>query len=375
MRRFLSFGRRIRDSRHQEHLPLASSASVRADYIDHVGSIKISRVLEDLDAFAGYIAYLHCGIKLFNQEKGRPVIDALRSRETRKVSLDRPMIVTASLDRLDLHNNPTAQLDAKYSGQVTYVGSSSMEVSVKLEELMGKNIYLEAKFTMVARDPIKKTALKVPKLQPETEEEKRLFDLGEQLKAKKITSAASLSKTLPTPDERLIIHDLWLKSLENQKAKWMSDTVVQSLHTMYPQDRNIHNFIFGGYLMRLACELAQSCSTLYAQTNTRFLAMDDIWFKKPVPIGSLLSLRASVIYSKNNSFLIKVTADVVDPETYKEDNTNVFHFIFATVDNKTLPELLPKTYSESMMYLEGKRRWDKGNQIAHQIQSSLLSLW
>ncbi len=41
-----------------------------------------------------------------------------------------------------------------------------------------------------------------------------------------------------------------------------------------PQERNIANKIFGGYLMRSAAELAFSCAFMYAQSQPAFVALD-----------------------------------------------------------------------------------------------------
>ncbi|CAF4831877.1 unnamed protein product, partial [Rotaria socialis] len=42
--------------------------------------------------------------------------------------------------------------------------------------------------------------------------------------------------------------------------------------------------------------------------------------------------------------------------TAERHTTNIFYFIFKTKDNKKpLQNVVPKTYAEAMMYLDGKR--------------------
>ncbi|RKO93407.1 hypothetical protein BDK51DRAFT_29475 [Blyttiomyces helicus] len=107
--------------------------------------------------------------------------------------------------------------------------------------------------------------------------------------------------------------------------------------------------------MRLAYELAYSTSLLFIPSLPTFVALDDITFRRPVPIGSLLSLTAQVVYSTgspSSTFQVKVRADVVDPATRESDTSNTFHFTFMAKerDGETgvhdLPRVMPRSYDE-----------------------------
>ena len=153
-----------------------------------------------------------------------------------------------------------------------------------------------------------------------------------------------------------VVHDLYLeysKYLNTSVPKpsniiWMSETVRESLVMCMPQDRNIHNNIFGGHLMRLAFELAFSTGVLYSKSRIHFAALDDIIFKKPVPIGSLLNLRSEIVYAPgapSRSFQIRVIADVLDPLQGTKDTTNIFHFTFVS-QRTDLDRVMPQTYED-----------------------------
>lgn len=167
----------------------------------------------------------------------------------------------------------------------------------------------------------------------------------------------------------LLIHDLYLEyknyldpSSNISKPSniiWMNDTIQKSIVMCYPQDRNINNKIFGGHLMRLAFELGYASALLFAKSksNITLKAMDEVTFRRPVPIGCLLNLTSQIVYSRDPSsqtFQVSVTADVVDSITGKSENTNVFHMTFHS--SEKVPRVLPQSYSESMKYIEGKRR-------------------
>jgi acyl-coenzyme A thioesterase 9 len=48
------------DSYVEEYLPFKSDPNVREEYLNAYGTIRIGKILEDLDALAGSIAYVHC---------------------------------------------------------------------------------------------------------------------------------------------------------------------------------------------------------------------------------------------------------------------------------------------------------------------------
>lgn len=111
----------------------------------------------------------------------------------------------------------------------------------------------------------------------------------------------------------------------------MSDTRVNSAQLMHPQERNVHNKVFGGYLMRLAYETAYSTACLFSRSAVTFVALEcvrtsksrycsstdpclpprsELQFAQPVEIGSLLLLDSKVTFSpllgEHHSFHVSV---------------------------------------------------------------------
>lgn len=270
------------------------------------------------------------------------------------------------------------------------VGNSSMEILLTLEscleqappvgsERIGETTsetvkmdpfrLLEAKFIMVALDKNTLKASKVPELKVETDLEKYYFAQGSRNKVKKtLSQSISLEKIPPSIEEMILIHNLYLEYIQyldptfNKKKPdnviWMKDTIQRSLVLCMPQDRNVHNKIFGGYLMRLAFELAYATGYIFAKSKISFVALDDITFRQPVSIGSLLSLTSQVTYSSQTTrcFQVKVKADVIDPLTGKQDTTNTFHFTFEDQAHAQIYQVMPRSYDETMRYIEGQRK-------------------
>ncbi|KAG9485735.1 hypothetical protein GDO78_008690 [Eleutherodactylus coqui] len=193
---------------------------------------------------------------------------------------------------LNVYNNTISpDCDIKLTGHVSWVGKTSMEVKMHMLQLHD-GIYvpvLDATFVMVARDPENRRPAFVNPLVPEGPEEESLFKQGELNKLRRVEfSTASLLKMAPTAEERKIIHDIFLNTLDTNTVSfrsrilppnsvWMEDAKLKGLEICHPQlfDRNLNGFFPGG-------------------SRPYVIAVDDIMFQRPVEIGSLLFLSSQV---------------------------------------------------------------------------------
>ena len=98
--------------------------------------------MEDLDSHAGVVANLHA-----------------TPRNLKEGEYAHPAIVTASVDRIIMLGGLSELVDYEISGQTTWAGRSSMEISLDLVTLPERNLVLKASFTMVCRDPVTKKYL------------------------------------------------------------------------------------------------------------------------------------------------------------------------------------------------------------------------
>lgn len=297
--------------------------------------------------------------------------------------------------------------DLKLQAYLTYVGKSSMEVTIDLISIKetGEVEYLgNTQFIMVARKGDR--AATVHGIELEKEEAKSIFEQGKQrLDTRKKRAATSLELLPPRAEEISLIHELYLASKkireinelatirrngtvevssstasalnnqaallaneerqalidEKQKYIWMNNLVFKNIQYMHMQNRNIHGKVFGGYIMRAAFELAWVAAACYmGEKSTKFVYVDDIQFVKPVNVASIVEFTSAVIYSQNEYVVVEVEAVDVSPINISRTKTNVMHYIFTTEDaNKKLPHIMPSTYEEIVNYLQGKRSLDK----------------
>ncbi|XP_066555260.1 acyl-coenzyme A thioesterase 9, mitochondrial isoform X2 [Amia ocellicauda] len=352
--------RTMKDSLIEVLLPLGSQPTLREKYLTMHNSVRFGRILEDLDSLAVLICYTHTKTDTL----GRSPLS----------------IVTALVDKIDMRKNIIyPDCDIKFTGHVTWVGKTSIEAKMHVTQLHDGAFspVLDATFVMVARDPENKRAAFVNPLKPEGPEEERLFQQGEINKTRRVElSTASLLKVAPTAEERKIVHSQFLSTLDSKTVSfrsrvlppnsvWMEDAKLKGLEICHPQERNIFNRIFGGFLMRKAYELGWANACAYGGSRPYLVAVDDILFQKPVEVGSLLLLSSQVCYTEETYIQVRVHTEVFDAMTRQHNTTNVFHFTFCSQEE--VPQVVPKSYGESMLYLDGKRHFDltmKGGTVA-----------
>ncbi|RFU31888.1 hypothetical protein B7463_g4458, partial [Scytalidium lignicola] len=363
----------MKDSYHRVILPLAREPYLLDSYINSSGHIRLGTLFMDLDALAGVVSYKHTGESV--------------------------MTVTAAVDRITIKRPLSTICDLELSGQVTFAtGRSSMEVSLQVatapkegEEVKEEDVLVTCAFTMVSLDPATKKPVAIAPLTAETEEEKRLFNQGqENYNMKKSLAKRALLKQTPNDEESDLIHALWLRQLDYHdpntparkphNALYMKSTSIQSVQLMQPQYRNRHNFmIFGGFLLKTTFELAFTCASSISHSRPTFIALDPSTFENPVPVGSVLYLTATVAYTDSpliegqddvkaspagrTRIQVRVDSKIRNIEHGETKPTGMFNYTFE-VDGDL--KIVPETYSQFMVYLDARRRAHHVATLEHQ---------
>jgi acyl-coenzyme A thioesterase 9 len=334
-------GRKPSDSRVEVSYPFSTDAMLWDSYRDPWGDIRMGKILEDLDALAGNVAFFH-------------VDDSLSTIGTS----NHPIIVTASVDKISLHDRPMSGSNQKLFGQVTWTGKSSMEIRMKCIQEGCSQEWLDAYVTFVTLDPISKKPTKLPPLVPSTPEEIADFDAGAiRAKMKKVRRMKNQSNT--TSNEVQVLAEtlltqagplLNMPSLADPHTILLKNTKMQNAEIAQPQTQNLHNRIFGGFLMRRAFELAFSNAYLFGGSRPIFVEVDEVSFTSPVDVGDLLVFNSCVLYTEDEVDLteyfhdyhrtvsfgtklplvhIEVEAWVTEPEKVSAKLSNLFSFTFA----------------------------------------------
>jgi acyl-coenzyme A thioesterase 9 len=306
----------------------------------------VGKILEDLDALAGNIAFAH-------------------------VQDPRTIIVTASVDRIRLTGIPSLDVDQHLSGKVTFVGTSSMEIRMHCTDDCG-NAWMEAYFTFVATDPVTSRPQKIAPLQPDTPAEHEAFrDAAQRAQVKKEARRKNATSLQLDPNiegkARQLLQEsgplLNMPSLANPHNILVGQTELQSIEIAQPQARNMANQIFGGFLMRRAVELAWSTAYAFGGVRPIFYEVDQVQFTVPVNVGDLLNFHARVLYwtTKDVDFTghvferdiplvsVQVEAWIVDPSQASAKLSNEFYFTFALPGTAAtaIRQVLPSNMEEA----------------------------
>ncbi|XP_050536519.1 acyl-coenzyme A thioesterase 9, mitochondrial-like [Daktulosphaira vitifoliae] len=342
----------MNDSFDRAKVPLSNDLVLQNKYTTTYKGLRLGRLLEDMDLFAVWIVMKH----IYNP----------------KLPKDVPIpyvVVTLLVDDLLITPERFPDKDLIFSGLVSHVGKTSMEVTLWLEQLHDNKLkrITKANFVFVARDSTNQSSVLVNALEPKGEFEKRIMNtLSQRNEERKRACQDSILNKIPTPEEHCSIYEVFLKTLNKKEpmlgdkilppgSVWMDDTKIETNILCHPEDRNLHNTVFGGFLMRVATELAFLVASVHCKTRVVSRAINSITFRSSVPIGSRLKLVGKICYTNKNVMIIEVIAKVESIETKTSLTTNTFYHVFVAPNN--VDPVLPQSYHDSMLYIDGQRRY------------------
>ena len=334
--------------------PFSTDEELRAGYMLADGeSLRAGRFLEELDAFSADVSKRHA------------------SSEERPVT-----VVTAAHDGLSVFNSLSAVHDFRLRGAVFTVGSSSMEVRTDILQVepSGEEVLLGSCYTMmVARDAGTFGKATVPPLRGgDAESAKQEAEAALRKQRRKVLRDEALSIKPPTPTEVPLLHELHRQGVHREAARAhttaedptatvvpMDASELRALELMQPINRNMNGFIFGGYLLRRAFEAAWLSAHKHGRRRMLFGGVDDMTFSKPVEVGKIVELTARVAFVDPGGSTLRVFVDVdhVSLSTGLREPTCEFHFVFHTPPSTLAPQVQPITYAQTLLWLEGRRRW------------------
>ncbi|KAI8462628.1 MAG: hypothetical protein J3K34DRAFT_527607 [Monoraphidium minutum] len=404
-------------------LPFASSPTLRDEYERfQMGRVRMGLVLEDIDSFAADIAARHLygavhgfsivtagmdRLQLVTHEQhlqqlrlgvgssggapdeppppadgcesdsggpdGRPLppppraptpLDAASREELQRAVVGGPGDA-ASGGPLLIDN------DLRLAGCVTWVGRSSLEVTIELADRPapphgsagggggegapdgdeapaaagGWRRRGVAHFILVARgDPRYSGVATVPVAAAGCEEEELLAQGAARQEARRLKRAAEAAAAAAEaagggaagPDA-LLLQRLVARARQHQAEQWqqqhggssggaagdgvpaavpMGATALRTPVIMHHQDRNITNAVFGGHILRSAYEAAYATAALHAGVHPEPLSMSDITFKQPVTVGSIVEFDAKVVLTHGDLMRVSVQAIKHEPAVF-----------------------------------------------------------
>lgn len=286
-------------------------------------------------------------------------------------------IVTAAIDDILLRTPGDINRDLYLRARINYVGRSSMEIGIKVDqEGIKAHSLASCYFTMVAREGEGEEAESVP-VEPleyvDDLEKKRYNNAIERRKAYR----SQIDELEEPPSKEEYKHLRKLHSAQEQKGfdGLLAGSLIRSnWERMFPEQENVPEKIFGGYVIRRAFELAMMHAEVIAPNRPVFVRVNRINFLQPVQIGDKLDFTSRIVYTGNTSISIEIDIERIsrNQETRALSNTCVFTIV--NVDEKMepqpVPQVYPTTYAEDERYLRAQRRRQRYKERKQQLIES-----
>src|SRR5690242_6195068 len=137
-----------------------------------------------------------------------------------------------------------------------------------------------------------------------------------------------------------------------------SQTTITEL--MIPSYANFGGKIHGGILLSLMDKAAYACASRHAGTYCVTVSVDRVEFLKPVEVGELVSLHASINYVGRSSMIVGIRVEAQNVKSGIVRHTNSCYFTMVAKNDNDQPQEVPKlilqSHDDVRRFLEAMRR-------------------
>lgn len=357
--------------------PFLQSVSPLADHLRLFGSKKVLECVYPLkqDELLRNTVSDFSNWSSFRLGKFYETVDALTADVAYRYSNYKFTLVTAGhyhsrkLRKTNIHE------DVAIRCYVTSVGRSSLEIRTDVLQYHGdEEVLVNVCHTiMVALDPetgksVGKVGKSLPIFEPTTADEKERHELAawhQNIRQERTQSTMLLRNKIskpPSDAEMDELHQLHRRHTYEQEAYHqaipkVSDYTFRSSTVIFPEQRNVHGKLFGGFVMEEAQKLAQYTASFWAQGNQVFgLGIDEAVFLQPINIGDMVTFTARCVHSTEHSCRVLVVVEVRDPKNRDRVPIRSNRLLFVFGGRHFPPRILPVTYSEILMSFDARRR-------------------
>ena len=125
--------------------------------------------------------------------------------------------------------------------------------------------------------------------------------------------------------------------------KHIEESQVTISELMLPSHTNFSGKIHGGYILSLMDQIAFACASKHSKNYCVTASVDTVNFLKPIEVGELVTMKASVNYVGKTSMIIgiRVEAENIHTGVKKHCNSSYFTMVAKAVSytHLTLPTI------------------------------------
>lgn len=145
-----------------------------------------------------------------------------------------------------------------------------------------------------------------------------------------------------------------------ERGKTVSESAVEMVEVVLPNDANPLGNILGGKVMHLIDMAGAIAAHRHARSLVVTVSVDNLDFVRPIRVGQLILLRAYVTRAFHTSMEVEVKVYLEDYVTGERRQTSSAFVTYVALDRegqpKKVPPLVPRTAEEKRRYREALER-------------------
>jgi len=145
------------------------------------------------------------------------------------------------------------------------------------------------------------------------------------------------------------------------EGRTVGHSAVEMAQVMLPNQANPAGFVHGGELMKLMDNAAGVVAARHCRTNIVTGRVDDIVFRSPVRVGSLVVVRGRLTFTSRSSMEVQVRVEMEDLLTGDRVEALTAYFVMVALDAEgrptEVPSLILATEEEGRLFSEGQARY------------------
>lgn len=127
----------------------------------------------------------------------------------------------------------------------------------------------------------------------------------------------------------------------NCTFKTVTSSNIRISELMLPSHTNFSGKIHGGYILSLLDQIAFACASKFSGNYCVTASVDTVNFLKPIEVGELVTMKASVNYVGKSSMIIGIRVEAENIQTGKIKHCNSSYFTMVAKDKEGKSVLVP----------------------------------
>ncbi|HIB37185.1 MULTISPECIES: acyl-CoA thioesterase [Mesonia] len=146
----------------------------------------------------------------------------------------------------------------------------------------------------------------------------------------------------------------------SKEFKHVSESEVVISELMLPSHSNFNGKIHGGYILSLLDQIAFACASKHSGQYCVTASVDTVDFLRPIEIGELVTMKASVNYVGTSSMVIGIRVEAENIQTGESKHCNSSYITMVAKDKSgnsmKVPGLILSRRKSVLRFLKSMKR-------------------